>query len=105
MARRRSAAREARRAARRAPRPPDAPSPWAFVGLAGLACSLFLQGASALVVPWWAVLGLLAMWVVALVTGLRWWTPHPGRLPWVALASVVVWFVVLVGGASLGAWD
>lgn len=104
MARRRNAAREARRAARRAPRPADAPSPWPFVGMGLMAASLFLHGASVLVAPWWGVLLLLALWVAAFVLCARWWTPHPRRLPLVAVGSVGVWFLVLLVGAVLGGW-
>ncbi|GAA0979372.1 hypothetical protein ENKNEFLB_02623 [Nocardioides aquaticus] len=104
MARRRNAAREARRAARRAPRPPDAPSPWPFVGMGLMAASLFLHGASVLVAPWWGVVLLLVLWVAAFVVCVRWWTPHPRRVPLVAVVSVGVWFVVLLVGAVLGGW-
>ncbi len=69
-----------------------------------MAASLFLHGASVLVVPWWGVLLLLAMWTAAFVVCLRWWTPHPRRLPVVAVGSVLGWFLVLLGGAVLGAW-
>jgi len=66
-----------------------------------MTASLFLYGASLLVAPWYAVAGLLVVWLGFFVLCLRWWTPHPGRLPWVAVASMVVWFVLLVGGSAL----
>jgi len=66
-----------------------------------MAASLFLHGASALVAPWYAVAGLLLVWLAHFVVCLRWWTPYPARLPWVAVSSMVVWFVLLVGGAVL----
>lgn len=69
-----------------------------------MAASLFLHGASVLVAPWWGVLLLLAAWTAAFVLCLRWWTPHPGRLPFVAGGTVALWFVVLVVGARLGGW-
>ena len=72
MARRRNAAREARRAARRAPRPPDAPSPWPFVGMGVMAASLFLHGAAALVAPWWGVALLLVLWWALARSARRW---------------------------------
>lgn len=78
-------------------------SPWPFIGMGGLACALFLYGASVLLVPWWAVLILVVLWLVLFVAACRWWTPHPGRLPWLALFSIVFWFgYVNVGGAWLG---
>lgn len=72
--------------------------------MAGMAASLFLYGASALLAPWWAVVALLVVWIACFVVCVRWWTPHPGRLPVVAGLSVVVWFLVLVVGARLGGW-
>jgi hypothetical protein len=84
-------------------RRPKAVSPWPFVGMAGLACTFFLYAASGLVAPAWAVAVLLLAWLVMLVVACVWWTPHPGRLPFLALFSVVVWFAaVTAGGAWLG---
>lgn len=85
-----------------APRPKA--SPWPFVGLAILAAGLFLVLASGPVTPWWGQLGLVAVWLVALVVCLVWWTPHPQRVLWVAVGEIVVWFGVLVAGAALGGW-
>lgn len=93
----------ARRRRTRAPRPADAPSPWPFVGMAAMAGLLFLEGAAALLAPWWAVTALVASWCVLFVLCVRWWTPHPTRLPWVALGGFLVWFaVLLLGGLALG---
>ncbi|KRF15503.1 hypothetical protein ASG90_12510 [Nocardioides sp. Soil797] len=80
-------------------------SPWPFVGMGGLACAFFLYGASALVAPWWFVALLMLVWVAFLVTGCRWWTPYPKRLPILAVASIVVWFVTLLGGSVLFDWS
>jgi hypothetical protein len=78
-------------------------SPWPFVGMAGMACAFFLYAASGLVAPWWAVVLLLAVWVALLVIACVWWTPHPRRLPLVAVVAVAFWFaVVYAGGAWLG---
>ena len=65
-------------------------SPLPFVGMGGLACALFLYGASGLVAPWWAVAVLLLVWVGFFVTACLWWTPHPKRLPVLAVVAVVV---------------
>ena len=82
---------------------PRAVSPWPFVGMAGMACAFFLYAASGLVVPWWGLTILLFVWLVLFVTACRWWTPHPGRLPLLAIAAVVFWFLaVSAGGAWLG---
>lgn len=76
-------------------------SPWPFVGMGGLVCAAFLYGASALVAPWWAVLLLGLLWLVFFAVGCSWWTPHPRRLPFLALFAMVFWFAVMVAG---GAW-
>lgn len=73
--------------------------------MGGLACAFFLYGASALVAPWWFVALLMLVWVAFLVTGCRWWTPYPKRLPILAVASIVVWFVTLLGGSVLFDWS
>jgi hypothetical protein len=76
-------------------------SPWPFVGMAGMACAFFLYAASGLVAPAWAVVLLLLVWAVLLVVAGAWWTPHPGRLPFVAAFAVVLWFAAVTAG---GAW-
>ena len=82
---------------------PNATSPWPFVGMAGMACAFFLYAASGLVAPWWAVVLLLVLWLVLFVVACHWWTPHPRRVPLVAVAAVLVWFaLVTAGGAWLG---
>jgi len=72
-------------------------SPWPFVGMAGMACALFLYGASALFLPWWAVALLIVAWVALFVVACAWWTLHPTWVPGVAVAAVVLWaaFVAL----------
>ena len=79
-------------------------SPWPFVGMAGMACVLFLIGASLLAAPWYVVLGLALVWVGVLVVALRWWTPHPRRLPWLPVGLAVLWFATVAGGAALFDW-
>lgn len=100
MARRRSARREAARV-----RPPVAGtpglSPAPFIGMGLMAASFFLYGSSLLVAPWYAVLALLLVWLGFFLLCTRWWTPYPRRLPAVAVVSMLVWFVLLVGGTVL----
>jgi hypothetical protein len=86
--------------------PPGRPkaSPWPFVGMAGMACVLFLIGASLLAAPWFVVLGLTLVWIAVLVLALRWWTPHPRRLPWLPAGLTALWFATVVGGAALFDW-
>ncbi|GAA1807496.1 hypothetical protein GCM10009795_060850 [Nocardioides hankookensis] len=77
-------------------------SPWPFIGMAGMACTFFLYAASGLVVPWWAAVGLLVVWVALLVVACAWWTPHPRRLPGVAVLALLLWVaaILLVGLAT-----
>jgi hypothetical protein len=75
-------------------------SPWPFVGMAGMACTFFLYAASGLLVPWWAVVLLLGVWVLLLVVACAWWTPHPRRVPWVSLVSLALWVGVVALAAA-----
>lgn len=75
-----------------------------FVGMGGLACLLFLLLGTATQVPWWVTASLVALWAVLLVVAVRWFVPHPRRLPWLVVAGVAVWAVTLPLGARLGLW-
>jgi hypothetical protein len=78
-------------------------SPWPFVGMAGMACTFFLNAASVLLAPWYGVALLLAIWFALLLVGFRWWTPHPVRLAFLPVVSLVVWFgLVMAGDIWLG---
>jgi hypothetical protein len=69
----------------------------------GMACAFFLYAASGLLAPWWAVVVLLLVWLVLLVLAARWWTPHPRRVPFVAVLALLLWFAAMnAGGAWLG---
>jgi hypothetical protein len=63
----------------------------------GLACVLFLDLGTAGVLRWWAVLLLVVVWVGLFALACAWWTPHPRRLPWLAVVGLVLWVVVVVG--------
>ncbi len=66
-----------------------------------LACTAFLIGASVLLSPWWLVLLLSLAWLAAMVLAIRWWTPHPRRLPALAAGVAVLWLAAVVGHAAL----
>ncbi len=85
------------------PRRLEKASPWPFAGMIGMACVAFLIGAGVLVMPWYAVLVLSVLWLVALVVAVRWWTPHPGRLVWLPLGLAVLWVATVLGSARLSA--
>lgn len=88
------------------PRQPlEKASPWPFAGMIGMACVAFLIGASVLAAPWYAVLGLSLVWVVTLVVAIRWWTPHPTRLPWLPVGLTVLWIATVAGGARVFDWS
>jgi len=79
-------------------------SPWGFVGMGLLVSCLFLYGASAIFAPWWAVVLFVLVWFGFLLIALRWFTPHPTRLPWLAGAAAVLWFVAIVAGGRFLGW-
>ena len=64
--------------------------------MVGLACVLFLDLGTAGVLPWWAVVLLVVVWVVLFVIACRWWTPRPALLPWLAAIGLVVWLGTVV---------
>ncbi|MGC4111558.1 MAG: hypothetical protein QM747_14295 [Nocardioides sp.] len=78
--------------------PPAAPriSPLPFAGMIGLACVLFLDLGSTIVLRWWAVTGLVVVWLALFVVACAWWTPHPRRLPWLAVTGLASWVVVVL---------
>ncbi len=79
-------------------------SKWGFVGMAALACVLFLDVGTAGIAPWWVTLLLVLLWVVLIAVGSRWWVTHPGRVPWLAVLGFVVWLPVIVLGTSQLGW-
>jgi hypothetical protein len=79
-------------------------SKWGFVGMGGLACVLFLDLGTAGVALWWVTLLLVLFWVVLMVIGARWFVPHPGRVPWLAVTGLAVWLVVIVLGTTQLGW-
>ena len=81
------------------PTPPPTPariSPLPFAGMVGLACVLFLDLGSTIVLRWWAVTVLVVVWVALFVVACASWTPRPARLPWLAVIGFLVWAAVVV---------
>ena len=70
-----------------------------------MAAAFFLYAVSGTIAPWWAVLALLVVWVVAFVRACTWWSSHPRRITVLALALVALWFAVLVSGAVWLDWS
>ncbi len=81
-------------------------SPWPVAGLVGMACVAFLVAVTVgpLNVPWWAVLGLTAVWLVALVQSLRWFTRRPRTVVLLPVLVALVWFVTIVAGSRYLDW-
>jgi hypothetical protein len=67
--------------------------------MVGLACVLFLDLASGLVVGWPVVVALVVVWSGLFVVACAWWTPHPARIPWLAATALGVWLVLVIGGS------
>jgi hypothetical protein len=72
--------------------------------MGALACVLFLDIGTAGIAPWWVTLLLVLLWLVLLLIGARWFVAHPGRVPWLALGSFVVWLPTIVLGTSQLGW-
>ncbi|MEO5652297.1 MAG: hypothetical protein ABIN79_02230 [Marmoricola sp.] len=78
-------------------------SPWGFVGLAGMACVLFLYLGTGNVAPWWVTTLMMVLWLLLLRLAARWFVPHPTRVPWLPLFAFAVWLpVILLGTRQLG---
>jgi hypothetical protein len=76
--------------------------PW--IGYGGLACLLWLAIASALFAPWWGVVVMVAMWMVALALALGWTRPHPTWVAFVPLLGLVAWAALVTLGVAWWDW-
>jgi hypothetical protein len=78
-------------------------SPWGFVGMAGMACVLFLDLGTAGVAPWWVTTLFVLLWLVLFAVAARLFVPRPGWVPWLPLVGFLVWLVtILIGTRQLG---
>jgi uncharacterized membrane protein len=89
--------------------PPVRPelSPWPFAGIIGLACVAFLIGATTVAVgaPWWAITGLVLVWLVALVLAISWFSSRPRTVAAIPFVVALIWFATVVGGARFLDWS
>lgn len=76
-----------------------------FLGMILMAASFFLYATSGTVAPWWGVLGLMLVWAFLLSLCVVWWSHYPERLPVVGVVSIVIYFVVIFGGAFALGWS
>lgn len=79
---------------------PDLNQSGGFVGMAGLACMLFVYLASIGFLPWWSTVLLVLVWLVLLAVGARWFTPHPARVLVLPVIGLVVWAALVWLAAS-----
>ena len=72
----------------------------------GLASTFFLFAATPTVVdaPWWAIVVLMLVWVVALVRGCRWFIRRPVAVLVLAVVLAIGWFCVVMAGARWLDW-
>ena len=80
-------------------------SPLPFAAMVVMAASFFLYAAGGMLVPWWAWVGLVLAWLALFPSTLRDWDSAPARPLRIALASVAIWVVVVVGGGLLLGWE
>jgi hypothetical protein len=76
--------------------------PW--VGMAGLVSVLWIYGASGLLGPDWLPAPLVAFWLVLFVLGCRWFSTRPYAVLLLPVAALVVWFAVVMAGATWLGW-
>ena len=79
-------------------------SPWGFVGMGAMACLLFLDLGTANIAPWWVTVLFVLLWLVLFAIATRWFVPHPGRVPYLALVGFLVWLPTVVVGSSQLGW-
>ena len=76
--------------------------PW--IGIAGLACMLWLYGASGLLGPNWLPAPLVALWLVLFVLACRWFGRRPYAVLLLPVVAAVVWFGVVMAGHAFFGW-
>jgi hypothetical protein len=75
---------------------PDLDRSGGFIGICGLACVLFLDLAVAGALRWWAVTGLVLVWLVLFALGCRWFVDRPRRVLVLPLVGLAVWVGAVV---------
>lgn len=72
--------------------------------MGGLACLLFLDLGTADAVPWWVTTLFVLLWLVLFALALRWFEPHPRRIPWLVVLGFCVWLPTVALGTRLLGW-
>jgi hypothetical protein len=68
----------------------------AFIGMALFACTPFLIFGAIEVYHALVAIGLLAVWILLLALGTRWFMPHPRRVIFLGLLSMLCWLGVIL---------
>ncbi|BBH18532.1 hypothetical protein Back2_28190 [Nocardioides baekrokdamisoli] len=66
-------------------------TPWGFIGIGGLACDLFLYGASATFAPLWVVALMVVIWLPLMGLGMKWFNDRALWTFWVSVVGAVLW--------------
>ena len=74
------------------------------IGLVGHLVMLVWFAASGLVAPLWAVAGLLVVWAVLLVVGLRLRRRRPALMLLMPILDVAIWVAVINAGERFLGW-
>jgi hypothetical protein len=74
------------------------------LALAGLLAMSIWFFATGLMVPLWAVIGFIAVWVGLVVLGVVWIRRHPWRVLLLPVVAAVILFGGLRAGATLLGW-
>jgi small-conductance mechanosensitive channel len=72
--------------------------------MGAMTCVLFLNLGTANVAPWWVTVLFLVLWVVLFAIAVRWFVPHPRRVPWLPAFAFVVWLPTIVLGTRQVGW-
>lgn len=75
--------------------------PW--IGYGGL-CLLWLVIASGLFAPWWGIVVMVAMWLIAMTLAVGWTRPHPAWVAYVPLLGLAAWTALVAAGLTWWGW-
>ena len=81
---------------------PDPDRSGGFIGLSGLVCILFVDLASASLLRWWVVAGLVVVWLVLFALACMWFLRRPRRVLTLPLIGLVAWLAVVIATVRLG---
>ena len=77
----------------------------AIVGVLGLFAVLPFYLASGLAAPLWAIVLLMAFWLLLLVTAIRWFTRSPWPILAMPFVAAAVWWLTMTLGEQALGWQ